>query len=404
MVDPSRQDTRKTIVHLITRLDQGGSARNTYLTVLGHDRRRFRVCLVCGQPPALSVVEAELIAADLKELRQAGVSVFTVPTLVREVRPLLDACALVAIWRLLRRERPVVVHTHTSKAGAVGRVAAWLARVPAVIHTPHGHIFYGYYGRAMSGVIRLVEQALARITDRIVTLTDRGAQEHVRYGIADREKFATIPSSIPLSLFRSVQVDLTMKRKEWGLQSEGPVIGTVGRLVPIKGHEWLLKAARRVLLELPHAWFVFIGTGPLLEELRQLAEALRIHERVRFLGARQDVPECLAALDLFAFPSLNEGMGRALIEAMAMGLPVVATRVGGIPDIVTDGETGVLVPARDDGALAGALIGLLREPHRMRKMGSAAKQSVDHRFDVPFMVGSIERLYESVCREKHVAL
>jgi glycosyltransferase involved in cell wall biosynthesis len=351
----------------------------------------------------LTTEEAALTKVDLKLLSQAGVRVFEVPTLVREARPILDACALLALWRLLRRERPAIVHTHTSKAGAVGRLAAWLARVPVVIHTPHGHIFYGYYGTVASAIFRLLERLLAKITDRIVTLTDRGAQEHVRYGIAGAEKFATIHSGIDLAHFRSVQVDPAVKRKELGLPPEGLIVGTVGRLVPIKGLEWLLKAASRVLAEFPQACFVIIGDGPMLGELMQLTSKLGIGLRMVFVGAREDVPECLAALDLFVLPSLNEGMGRVLLEAMAVGCPVVATRVGGIPDIVADGTTGLLVPPRDDRALAEAILTLLRDRSRRAAYGEAARRHVDGRFDVETMVRNIERLYDEVWQKKHPA-
>ncbi len=401
MPDHAPQDRRHTVIHIITQFDGGGSALDTFHTVLGHDRRRFRACLVYGRPEVLTATEAGWVEAALKELRQGGVSLFHVPMLVRELRPLLDVWVTVTLWRILRQERPRMVHTHTSKAGAVGRVAAWLARIPIVIHTPHGHLFYGYYGPAISWVIRLFERLLALITDRIVTLTDRGAQEHVQYRIAAPDKFVTIPSGITLSVFRSVRIDPAVKRKELGLPEEGPTVGTVGRLVPIKGHEWLLKAAPRVLAEFPHATFVFLGEGPLLGQLQQLAAELGITSHVMFLGARQDVPECLAIFDLFAFPSINEGMGRALIEAMAVGLPVVASRVGGIPDVVADGETGLLVPARDEAALADALLKLLRDPARRQACGQAARRSLDERFDVKAMVRAIDRLYDVVWYEKH---
>ena len=401
MVDPFHRDGRRTVFHVITQMDRGGSARNTFLTVMGHDRDRFRVGLVYGRSTERSEVDTAQLAADLNELRQAGVVLFEVPCLVRDISLLQDARATLVLWRVFQRERPDIVHTHTSKAGALGRVAAWLAGVPVVIHTPHGHIFYGYYGWVMSGIIRLVERALARVTGRIVTLTDRGVQEHVQYRIAAPDKFVTIPSGIVLSAFRSTQVGPAVKRKELGLPTEGPVIGTDGRLVPIKGHEWLLKAAPRVLAEFPHATFVFLGEGPLLGQLQQLAAELGISGHVMFLGARSDVPECLAAFDLFALPSLNEGMGRALIEAMAVGLPAVATCVGGIPDVVEDGETGLLVPARDETALADALLKMLRNPVRRQAYGQAARQSTDERFDASAMVRAIDRLYDAVWQAKH---
>src|SRR5712692_3676234 len=403
MVDIPHLDRRTSVIHIITRLDRGGSARNTFLTVLGHDRKRFRVRLVYGRSMPLMAEEAALMKVDLKLLSQAGVGVFEEPTLVRDVRPILDAWAMLALWRLLRRERPAIVHTHTSKAGVVGRLAAWLARVPIVIHTPHGHIFYGYYGGVASAIIRLLERLLAKISDRIVTLTDRGAEKHVQYKIAGPEKFVTIHSGIDLAYFRSVHVDPAVKRKELGLPPDGAIVGTVGRLVPIKGLEWLLKAAPRVLAEFPQACFVIIGEGPLLGELKELTSRLGIGLRVMFLGAREDVPECLATLDLFVLPSLNEGMGRVLLEAMAVGCPVVATRVGGIPDIVADGTNGLLVPPRDERARGEAILTLLRDRSRRAAYGEAARRHVDGRFDIETMVRNIERLYDEVWREKHPA-
>src|SRR5438876_2449809 len=205
MVDRPHLDRRISVIHIITRLDRGGSARNTFLTAIGHDRSKLRVSLAYGCPKAMSANDAAFLHADLQLLNQAGVSVFAVPTLVREINLVSDARATFALRRLLRRERPSVVHTHTSKAGVVGRLAAWLARVPVVIHTPHGHIFYGYYGSVTSAIIRVVERLLAKITDRIVTLTDRGTQEHVQYDIAGAEKFATIHSGIDLAHVRSVR-------------------------------------------------------------------------------------------------------------------------------------------------------------------------------------------------------
>src|SRR3989442_14416288 len=403
MVDLPYLDRRTRVIHIITRLDRGGSARNTFLTAMGHDRSTFCVGLVYGCPKTMSANDAALLRSDLQLLHQAGVLVFEVPTLVREINPVSDALATFALWRLLRRERPAIVHTHTSKAGVVGRLAAWLARVPVVIHTPHGHIFYGYYGPFLSTLVCFAERLLARLTDRIVTLTDRGAQEHVQYKIASPQKFVTIHGGNSLSQFRSLRGNATVKRKEFGLPPEGPIIGTVGRLVPLQSHTWLLRAVPRVLAEFPQASVVLIGDGPLLGELKELADELGITPHVVFLGTRHDIPECLAVLDLLVLPSLNEGMGRALVEAMAVGCPVVATRVGGIPDVVADGTTGLLVPPRDDRALAEAILTLLRDRSRRAAYVAAAGRDVHGRFDIDTLVHNIERLYDEVWQEKHPA-
>src|SRR5437870_8029279 len=237
-----------------------------------------------GYDSALAVGLAESDVATMDDARRHGCRIVNVPGLGREVTPTRDLVALLQLVRLFRRERPALVHTHTSKAGVLGRLAARLARVPVVIHTPHGHIFYGYYGATVSALIRLVERLLAKITDRIVTLTDRGAQEHVHYKIAGAEKFATVHSGIDLARFRSVQVDPAVKRKELGLPPDGVIVGTVGRLVPIKGVQWLLKAAPQLLAQFPQACFVIIGDGPLLGELRQMTSTLGISVRVALWG------------------------------------------------------------------------------------------------------------------------
>src|SRR5881409_1930104 len=168
MEERGHVDARSTVFHIITRPDQGGSARETLQTVLGHDRVRFRVSFAFGHPETKTADDAALLKVDLQQLGQAGVSVFQVPPLVREINPVLDAWATVALWRLLRRVRPEVVHTHTSKAGAVGRLAAWLAGIPVVIHTPHGHVFYGHFGRLASWLSVQVERLLATCTSRLI--------------------------------------------------------------------------------------------------------------------------------------------------------------------------------------------------------------------------------------------
>src|SRR3989475_3811725 len=227
--------TPKKVVHIITRLDHGGSARGTLPTVLGDDPGRVRGSIAFWRPGTTTADDAAPLKADLQQLGQADVAVFQVPPLVREINPVLDAWGTVALWRLLRRVRPEVVHTHTSKAGAVGRLAARLAGIPVVVHTPHRAVFYGYYGSVASAIIRLLERHLAKITDRIVTLTDRGAQEHVQYKIASPQKFVTIHGGNSLAQFRSLRGDAPGQRKGMGVPPGGTIIGTVGWLVPIKG-------------------------------------------------------------------------------------------------------------------------------------------------------------------------
>src|SRR5881409_2208492 len=220
--------TPKKVVHIITRLDHGGSARETLQTVLGHDRGRFRVSIAFGRPETTTADDAALLKTDLQQLGQADVSVFQVPPLVREINPVLDAWATVALWRLLRRVRPEVVHTHTSKAGAVGRLAAWLAGIPVVIHTPHGHVFYGHFGRLASWLSVQVERLLATCTSRLIALTEAERDEHLERGVGCKDRFAVIPRGIDLEQFRRVAGAVGRRLKGVNCPPDALVVGSVG--------------------------------------------------------------------------------------------------------------------------------------------------------------------------------
>ncbi len=385
---------RVRVLHLITRLDRGGSAENTVFTAFGLDRRRFEVTLAAGRTvsptPGLSRFGME-----------KGRDWIEVPQLVRDIRPFVDLWALIKLYVLIRRGRFHIVHTHSSKAGILGRLAARMAGVPVVVHTPHGHVFYGYYGPVLSRLFVVLEKLLAPLTDRIVTLTERGKREHVEFGVAGPEKFVVVHSGVELGPFLGVRADPEEIKRNLGIAPGDRVVGSLGRLVPIKGHRYLIEAAGLVLRKRPNVTFLLVGDGPLRRELEVLTEGLGIGHKVVFAGHREDEPEVLSAMDIFVLPSLNEGMGRVLVEAMAEGKPVVATDVGGVADVVEDRRTGILVPPRDPEALAEAILELLDDPEKARRFGEAGRERASL-FSVERMVEEIEELYEDLLREKGV--
>ncbi|MBI3127192.1 MAG: glycosyltransferase family 4 protein [Candidatus Tectomicrobia bacterium] len=351
------------VLHIITRLDRGGSADNTLLCCIGQRRSGHEVVLAAGsgmtgESPLLPRAEAE------------GVALVRIPPLVRAIHPARDAGALWACYRLIRGGRFDLVHTHTSKAGILGRAAARLAGGCRVVHTPHGHVFYGYFGPWKTRLFVWAERLMARWTDAIVTLTDREAEEHLALGVGRPGQFVTIFSGIPLP--PAPPADRAARRRALGLPEDGPLVGSVGRLDPVKGHGLLIRAFAR--LRDPKARLALAGDGEKRGEYEALARELGISERVHFMGWREDVDDLLGALDLFVFPSLNEGMGRAAVEAMAAGLAVVASRTGGLPEVVRDGETGLLVPPGDAEALASAMERLLARPEERRAMGEAGRR------------------------------
>ncbi len=392
----AQQAKRVKIIHVITRLDKGGSAENTFLTVQGLDKERYDVVLVSGpsRESQMSDQEVRAVEANLAALESSGARIIFIPELMREPTPLSDWMALVRLCGLFRKERPVIVHTHTSKAGMLGRWAAFLCRVPIIVHTPHGHVFWGYFNKFKTAVFILLERLTARITDRIITLTHREKMDHVRFRIAPEGKFAVIHSGVDLGRYSRVHADIAKIRQDMNLPAGAFVVGTTGRLTSVKGHIHLLQAAVRILKDRKEIYFVLLGDGELGDHLRKYADEAAIARNVRFLGWRSDVATVLSAFDVFAFPSLNEGMGKAIVEAMAMGKPVIASAVGGIPDLVVHGENGLLVPPADSEALANAVLELYENPDKRKKMGEVGK-GMAAEYGVDAMLRKIDALYEA---------
>ena len=358
-----------SVLHVITRLSLGGSSEATVSGIEAAAAAGYRCLLAVGF--------AESDRSTLEDARARGCRLVDIPTLGREAAPWRDLGAVRDLVRLMRREAPSIVHTHTSKAGFVGRLAARLARVPAVVHQPHGHIFHGYYGPVRTRMYVELERLAARWADRMLVLTERGTEEHLARRIGRAEQFAVVPSGVPVHAFRAAAPTREVARAALGLPRDAFVVAALGRLVPIKGFDLLLEALPALVAAVPTARLLVIGDGPLRDDLERRAETLGMSPRLTITGARADVPAVLAAADVLAAPSRNEGMGRAIVEAMALGLPVVGTRVGGIPAVIADGESGRLVDAENAAALAGALIELALDERLRAKLGEAAVDRAD---------------------------
>lgn len=390
-------EVRIKVVHVITRLDKGGSAENTVLTLAGLDRARYELILVKGPSTEshMSDPEAAAVEKSLNNLRSLHVRLITIPTLVRRAAPLKDSLALAALIRLFRKERPQIVHTHTSKAGILGRWAARLSGCPHIVHTPHGHIFWGYFDRFTTFIFILLERLTARFTDCIITLTDQEKKDHRLMGIAPEEAFRTIHSGVDLNVFSKTFVNPDDMKRELGIPEEAFVIGTIGRLTPVKGQRYLVEAAREIIAAYPNTEFVILGHGELLSELRERASALGIEKNILFPGWRPDAADVLTVFDIFVLPSLNEGMGKAIVEAMASGKPIVASRIGGIPDLIRDGQNGILVPPADAGALARAVIRLRKDGQMRARIARAGKRDAAD-FGTAKMIEKIDLLYRDL--------
>ncbi len=386
--------TPRKVVHIITRLDRGGSAQNTMLTVLGHDRTQFEPVVLAGGAGSWDAQGGPAATNEnIRRLEKESIRCHVIPSLVRPISPWQDLKAFWILMKLLKRERAEIVHTHTSKAGVLGRLAAWLAGVPATVHTPHGHVFYGHFGPVRSWLFLQIERWLARRTSWLIGLTDAERQDHLRRGVGRRDRFAVIPSGIDVDRFRKARSAGKVIPDWFGCPPDSTIIGSIGWLTDIKGHRFLVEAVAELKKEHSAIHLVIVGSGDQRDALIAQAERAGIRQAVHLIGHRDEVDACLAGMDCFVLPSLNEGMGRALIEAMAAGLPVVASRVGGIPALIEDGINGLLVPARDGRALAEALCLILRDPQRARRMGEKAAGSIGQEYGVTSMVRAIEAVY-----------
>jgi glycosyltransferase involved in cell wall biosynthesis len=381
-----------SVMHVITRLTVGGSSENTVSMIEELERFGYASTLVLGPQSEGPTVE---------DARRRGCRIVELDGLVREVSPARDVAAVGQLYRLFRRARPRIVHTHTSKAGFVGRLAAWLAGVPAVIHQPHGHIFYGYWSRPRTAMFVALERIAAHWTDTLVALTPREIEEHLERGIGRAAQYAVVPSGVPTRALREAAPARAAARARLGLSAEAYVVAGVGRFVPIKGFDLLVAALAELVARVPDAHVLLIGDGVERAALEAQAAALGVAGRLHISGAVTDVIGVLPAADVLAAPSRNEGMGRVLVEAMALGLPVVGTRVGGIADVIVDGECGFVVPPEDPGALADALVELGLDVARRGKLADGARPRAEA-FSTTVAAGAMRALYDALVRSRRL--
>ncbi|MCK5287283.1 MAG: glycosyltransferase family 4 protein [Thermodesulfovibrionia bacterium] len=384
--------TKKTkVAQVITRLDWGGPPDIIRLICDSLDLNIFDVRLITGISLYPSLETRNF-------LERFSNRVITIPQLKRDINPLSDIVALLRLYRLFRKEDFDIVHTHTAKAGALGRLAARFAGVPKIVHTSHGHNFYGYFGPVRSKLVVMVERFISYFTDKINALTELEKQDLASYKVAQPAKIVVINSGLELDRYRKININAGEKRNELRVGQDTILVGMIGRLEPVKGPEYFIEAARLITEKFPEVKFIVAGDGSLRSKLEFQCEKLHISDKLIFIGWREDIPEILSVLDILVMPSLNEAVGRILIEAGACGKPVVATRVGGIPEVVKDNQTGILVPPKDAYELARAVISLLEDKNKRQRMGETAKNWVDDKFSASRMVKGFSDLYDEMQR------
>jgi glycosyltransferase involved in cell wall biosynthesis len=376
------------ICHVITRLIIGGAQENTVLTCRGLVDRGHRVTLVAGPETG---PEGSLWAA----AEATGCDLIALDALRRSIHPIRDARAGRALRRLFGRIQPDVVHTHSSKAGVIARYAAAAAGVPVIVHTIHGMSFNRTQSLATRTLYRWLERRAARSTTAFISVADAMTEQAVRAGIAPRERFRTIHSGMEVDAFVPDAAERERRRGEWGIDDGEVVVGTIARLFANKGYEAIIEAMPRALARNPRLRFVWIGDGAQRAAYERRLAAAGLRNRVHLTGLipPEAIPSHINGLDIVLHASRWEGLPRALVQGLLMGVPGISFDNDGAPEVIVPGETGLLVPYGDTDGLADAIAAFADDAPGRRVCGERGRAMCLDRFDWRVMVERIERLY-----------
>jgi glycosyltransferase involved in cell wall biosynthesis len=391
---------RIRVLRVIARLNVGGPALHVSYLSQGLGPRGYDTTLVAGEL-ARGEDSMDYVARDL------GLEIVRVPQLHREISPVYDPVSVKRLVAEIRRVRPHILHTHTAKAGAVGRVAALLsgeARPPVIVHTFHGHVLRGYFDPLRTQIFRETERTLARHTTRLIAVGPEVRDDLVELGVAPAEKFTVIRLGIDLEGRVLGEASRAELRRLYGVREGRFVVGWIGRMTGIKRVPDILAAFAQLRAAGVDATLCLVGDGPDREAIEKLAHDLGVMRDVLFVGYQRDVARYYAFFDTLVLASANEGTPVVAIESLAAGRPVVSTRVGGVPDVVEDGEDGYLVEAGDVQGLAAALERLARDPALRERLGASAPARVVPRYRVERLVSDVDALYRELLTEQSLPL
>jgi glycosyltransferase involved in cell wall biosynthesis len=376
--------TIPSVCHIITKLELGGAQQNTLFTVSHLDRKRYRPMLVSGESGILDREAQDLL----------GEHFYRVPYLVREISPLKDLLAIRDLTRLLNRLKPLIVHTHSSKAGIIGRLAARLAGVPIIIHTIHGFGFTPYQQSLHRWMLVAAERWIGRVTTRFFAVSEANRLEGVKRRLFQGDQCAIVRSGVDLAAIQRMAIDTRAKKRELGFDTAQLLVGMIAPMKKQKAPLDFIRAAALIRATRPDVRFVFIGDGDLRPAVEAEASRLGLSESLQLPGWRRDALEILRCLDVFVLTSLWEGLPRVYVEARASGIPVVGTRVDGAEEVIRDGEHGYLLDPGDVSGMADRVLRLLNDVQLRNAMGQRAATGIPVEFDIHHMVSLQEQEYE----------
>jgi len=388
----TRGDRPLKVMHIITRFIRGGAQENTLLTVQGLDAMPgYESMLVTG--PGLGP-EGDLIP----DAVQSGVNVIIIDQMRRAIHPWRDWSSYRALRRCMREIKPDIVHTHSSKAGIIGRKAAKDENVPRIVHSIHGLPFHDYERALVNKFYVALERNAAKYTDLIICVADAMTDKAAAAGVAPREKFVTVYSGMDVEPYLHGDHDRAAVRDSFGIGPGELVVGVIARISPLKGHEFIIRAAPQILAKHPNMRLLFVGEGHIRAEMERLAGEHNVLDRIVWAGLRdyREIPELIAAMELVVHTSLREGLARVLPQALLSGVPVVSYDVDGAREVVIDGETGWLVKAGAIGELADAVCEALGDLDHARKLAAAGREICKRWYPAEVMADAIAREYQKL--------
>ena len=332
-------------------------------------------------------------------ITSAGIPFFPLP-ISRTIKPYSDFKAILWLYWLIKKEKFDIVHSQTAKAGYVTRIAGRLAGAPVIIYTAHAFPFHAYLSPMRKRLYIFLERLASKMTDVILVDSEAVKWDGIRERIKEPEKIVTVNMGVDLQKFSPERMNRFQIRKRWGIEDRQVVVGTVANFVPDKGLDSFLRIADQIKREKENVKFLLVGDGPLRPQLESLRDTLHLRKDVIFTGFSEEIPEMMSAMDVFCLPTLREGFGVVFAEAMAMRLPVVTSDIDPVPEVVTENETGILIPLGREDLFKEAIISLINDNKRQREMGERGRKRVEQYFDEKFMFDRTLRVYEDLIRTK----
>jgi len=388
-------DRKIKVAHIIARMITGGADENTLFTIEGLNKEKYVIDLITGE---------EFDKDILNKVKNHPFDIIQIKGLKWKLNFLHDPIVLIKLIKLLKKKRYDIVHTHTTKAGILGRIAARIAEVPIIVHGLHGSTFQAFNNRLLNCFLFLFERLTGKFTDAYISVSGVLSEKYIERGIGKKENYHTVYSGIELEKFYGAKekIDCGKKQRELGIDLEDFVIGNVARLETRKGHQFLLDAFKNVVEKQKdgHVKLLIIGEGNKRKYLENYVDELNLGDKVIFTGYREDVEELMALMDIFVLTSLREGLPRVLVQAAAVGMPSVAFNVDGVPEIIRDNHNGFLVRAMDVGQLANRIEKYIDNKELILLHGQNGREFIKNKWSINGMVDRIDKIYQNLIREK----